>query len=226
MVEDFFDLGQIDQIERELGRYIAEIDPVKSAGRIVYEPGCAGKIRNVFHLNQDDAYFAELGLSPRLTDLASDIFDDEAVLVAVELFAKLARVGSEVPYHQDNAYFNLIPDEALTVWLALADADERNGCVRYIPGTHKLGNLPHLASGVKGNSMRLTELPADVPPEVCGKVRRGGVLVHHCNTIHRSEPNRSDRDRPGLLFVYKAACCQIDTSRIEKYREAAAAVAG
>jgi ectoine hydroxylase-related dioxygenase (phytanoyl-CoA dioxygenase family) len=83
-----------------------------------------------------------------------------------------------------------------------------------------------LASGVKGNSMRLAELPADVQPEVCGRVRRGGVLIHHCNTIHRSEPNLSDRDRPGLLFVYKAAKCQVDDQRVQSYRAAAATVAG
>jgi phytanoyl-CoA hydroxylase len=219
-IEQFFAPAETDVIERELRQYLSALDPEKSNGRIVYEPGTDRKIRNVFHLHEDGGYFATLAQSPQFIELARAIFDDEPLLVSVELFAKPARVGSEVPYHQDNAYFNLIPAQALTCWVALADATEDNGCVRYIEGSHKLGNLPHRASGVRGNSMRLAELPSNAGREVCGIVRRGGALIHDCNTIHRSEPNRSDRDRPGLLFVYKAARCRPDPARAAQYRAA------
>ena len=217
MIEDFFSPSKIDEIESSLRRYIERIDSENSTGYVVYEPGAERKIRNLFEMERDDEYFAALARDPQLIELVSAIFDDQPISMGVELFGKPARVGSEVPHHQDNAYFNLAPDHALTCWIALADATQENGCVRYIDGSHKLGNLPHEASGVKGNSMRLKALPPDAGPEVCGVVRRGGALIHHCNTIHRSEPNRSDRDRPGLLFVYKAARCQIDTSRAKHY---------
>jgi ectoine hydroxylase-related dioxygenase (phytanoyl-CoA dioxygenase family) len=213
IIEEFLDSKKIAEIEGELRRYLAQLDPERSPdGHVIYEPGSTSKIRNLFHLHKVDPYFAELAKAPQFVELSRAIFNDEPVLLSVELFGKPAQVGSEVPYHQDNAYFNLIPSAAMTCWLALADATEENGCVRYIEGSHQFGNLPHRASGVQGNSMRLSEVPEDAGPEICGKVRRGGVLIHHCNTIHRSEPNRSDRDRPGLLFVYKAASCQKDDS--------------
>ncbi len=224
IVEKLFDGIRLDEIELELARYIGQLDPIEANGRVVYESGPEQKIRNIFDLNQDNEYFASLANTPELINLVRTIFDDEPVLLSVELFGKPARVGSEVPYHQDNAYFNLIPDHALTIWLALADATLENGCVRYLEGTHKLSNLPHRPSGVKGNSMKLCDFPAGNWREVCGVLKRGGSLIHHCNTIHRSEPNNSDRDRPGLLFVYKAARCNIDESRARKYRQAAAAV--
>jgi ectoine hydroxylase-related dioxygenase (phytanoyl-CoA dioxygenase family) len=222
IIENFIDAAKTAEIERELQRYIAQIDPDNVAGHVVYEAGSQRKIRNIFHLHTADDYFAELATAPQFTELARAIFRDEPVLVSVELFGKPARVGSEVPHHQDNAYFNLTPDHALTFWVALADATEENGCVRYIEGSNRLGNLPHHASGVKGNSMKLSELPPNAGREVCGIVKRGGALIHHCNTIHRSEPNHSDHDRPGLLFVYKSACCRPDESRIVHYRAAAA----
>jgi phytanoyl-CoA hydroxylase len=222
-LEGFLKPAQIEEIERELGRYIREGAPEKIAGHVVFEAGAERKIRNIFHLHKHNEFFASLAEAPEFVEMARAIFDDEPVLMSVELFAKPAHVGSEVPYHQDNAYFNLTPDHALTCWLALADATVENGCVRYIEGSHKFGNLPHRPSGVKGNSMVLGEVPRNAGSEVCGVVRRGGVLVHHCNTIHRSAPNRSDKDRPGLLFVYKAARCQIDEPRAAKYREAATA---
>jgi ectoine hydroxylase-related dioxygenase (phytanoyl-CoA dioxygenase family) len=221
IIEDFFDTEKIDEIDSELQRFISEIDPEEMKGRIVYEANGDRKIRNIFHLNETSDYFAELARATQFSDLCRAIFDDEPVPLSVELFAKPAHVGSEVPYHQDNAYFNLIPAQALTCWVALADATRENGCVRYIVGSHKLGNLPHHASGVKGNSMGLSELPTGAGQEVCGIVRRGGALIHDCNTIHRSDPNRSDSDRPGLLFVYKASRCRIDAKRAEKYREVA-----
>jgi ectoine hydroxylase-related dioxygenase (phytanoyl-CoA dioxygenase family) len=217
IIDELFPQEKIAEIERELGRYINQLDPAQSAGIVVYEPNTDGKIRNLFAMEKHDDYFAELTESPELLELTATIFDDCPVSMAVELFGKPALVGTEVPYHQDNAYFNLIPDQALTIWIALADATLENGCVRYIEGSHKFGNLPHRASGVKGNSMRLTEVPPDAGPEVCGIVRRGGALIHHCNTIHRSEPNRSNHDRPGLLFVFKAARCKIDAVRTARY---------
>lgn len=224
IIEKFFSPEKIAEIDRELQRFIRQIDPAQSAGRVVYEPNTEGKIRNLFEMEKQDEYFSDLAAGPELITLAATIFDDEPVSMGVELFGKPARVGSEVPHHQDNAYFNLVPDQALTIWIALADATPDNGCVRYIEGSHKLGNLPHRASGVKGNSMRLTEMPADAGPEVCGVVRRGGALVHHCNTIHRSEPNRSNLDRPGLLFVFKAARCNMDTTRLAHYNSVVAAI--
>ena len=69
---------------------------------------------------------------PQLIELARAIFVDEPRLLSVELFGKPAGVGSEVPHHQDNAYFNLVPDQALTFWVALADATEENGCVHIL----------------------------------------------------------------------------------------------
>jgi phytanoyl-CoA hydroxylase len=224
IIDEFFPPEKIAEIEQELARYIRQIEPAQSAGFVVYEPNTEGKIRNLFAMDKLDDYFAQLAKAPELITLASTIFDDAPISMGVELFGKPARVGSEVPYHQDNAYFNLIPDQALTIWLALADATLDNGCVRYIEGSHKFGNLPHRASGVKGNSMGLIELPADAGQEICGTVRRGGALVHHCNTIHRSEPNRSDADRPGLLFVFKAARCKMDTDRLAHYHSVLAAM--
>jgi len=224
LIDEFWEPAKISEIERELHRYIAGLDPNRTDGHVVYEAGADRKIRNIFHLHQADAYFAELAQARELTDLARAIFRDEPVLMSVELFGKPARVGSEVPYHQDNAYFNLIPDHALTCWVALADSTEENGCVRYIEGSHRFGNLPHHSSQVRGNSMKLTEVPPNAGREVSGIVRRGGALIHHSNTIHRSEPNRSDRDRPGLLFVFKSARCKIDAARAEGYRAAAALV--
>src|SRR5690606_19266255 len=110
-------------IDNELQRHIQQLSPEDTAsGYVVYEAACNRKIRNIFHLHKTNSYFAALAKSPQFIELGQAIFEDDPVLVSVELFAKPARVGSEVPYHQDNAYFNLTPADAFTCWIALADA--------------------------------------------------------------------------------------------------------
>src|SRR6476660_401297 len=88
VIDQFWEPAKISEIERELHRYIAGLDPNRTDGHVVYEAGVDRKIRNIFHLHQADAYFAELAQARELTDLARAIFRDEPVLMSVELFGK------------------------------------------------------------------------------------------------------------------------------------------
>lgn len=92
-----------------------------------------------------------------------------------------------------------------------------NGCVRYVAGSHKLGMLPHAPSGVTGNSLAVVEDPRLAAlPEYPAEVRRGSCILHHCLTVHRSEPNRSANPRRGLVYVYMSDRVRLtDPSRLK-----------
>jgi hypothetical protein len=62
----------------------------------------------------------------------------------------------------------------------------------------------------------LREVPAVLEP--------GDAVIHHCMTIHRSEPNRSDRARLALVIVYRAKHCRIDPEAAQYYRNIASAL--
>jgi ectoine hydroxylase-related dioxygenase (phytanoyl-CoA dioxygenase family) len=175
-------------------------------------------------MEQHCDFFA--ALPGRFASLVAPLVNGEPVSMGVELFAKPARVGSAVPLHQDNGYFNLVPPDALTLWIALDRSTESNGCVRYARGSHRAGLLPHKATGIRGNSWGLADppLPRDLD-EVPGLLAPGDAMLHHCCLLHRSEPNTSDRARRGLLIVYKAAHCGVDQEGMARYREAARQVA-
>lgn len=51
---------------------------------------------------------------------------------------KPPRIGKGTPPHQDGYYFMLEPNEAVTMWMALEDVNEENGCVRYVKESHKM----------------------------------------------------------------------------------------
>lgn len=216
------------EIERNLAAYIESVAPALPTEDIVYEPTAAGsptKIRNLWRMDRHSPYFSELAGSAGLRGLLGTLLNGEPVVMTVELFAKPARVGSAVPFHQDNAYFNLVPPDALTCWIAIDDSTIENGCIHYLRGSHKPGLRRHVPSGVRGNSQMLadTALAADFE-DVLGILSPGDAVLHHCCLWHRSEPNLSDRWRRGLLIVYRGAHCRVDPVGARNYMEALTAL--
>ena len=57
--------------------------------------------------------------------------------------AKPAHAHTVLPWHQDNGYTPLEPEQYLTCWLALDDAEVDNGCLWVIPASHRNGTRPH-----------------------------------------------------------------------------------
>jgi phytanoyl-CoA hydroxylase len=222
-VPRLLDAASLHAVELALQRY-AELLPTLPAADIVRESD-GRAIRNLWRMEQHSAFFQELAESPQLKRLVAPLVNGEPICMGVELFAKPARVGSAVPLHQDNGYFNLTPPDALTCWIALDASTRENGCVLYARGSHRQGLLPHKATGIPGNSWGLADPPAPATlDEVPGLLHPGDAMLHHCCLLHRSEPNGSDRARRGLLIVYKAAHCRIDPEGLRLYQAAARSV--
>jgi phytanoyl-CoA hydroxylase len=227
-IQPFFDDAGMKEIERELARYTEDVVPNLPAGDVIWEPEplADGRraIRNLFRLDKHSRFFSELGQDAGLLNLMNRLLHGEAEVTGVETFSKPAYVGSVVPYHQDNAYFNLVPPDSLTCWIALDDSTLENGCVQYARGSHR-ELRPHKRSGVKGNSLMMAEPPAPGEfEEVAGVLPRGGAILHHCVLMHRSEPNRSARSRRGLLIVYRGRHCKTDPLGEQAYRAVLATV--
>ena len=119
----------------------------------------------------------------------------EPLLFFDQAFLKPPRVGTAKPYHQDNFYFKCTPaDDVITCWVAIDDATEINGCLRYIEGSHLGGVVPHVSVPGDRNVSNLVPHPhnLNLSREVAAPVRRGGVVLHHGHTLHSSRRNGSD----------------------------------
>src|SRR5262245_11424417 len=223
-IDQLFTEERMFEIETELARYVSEVVPRLPPQDVVFEirqNECGEKaIRNLWRMEHYSDYFAELARDADLLKLIGVLVNGIPNLVAVELFAKPSRVGSAVPYHQDNAYFNYSPPDALTCWIALDESNLTNGCVYYGRGSHRQGVLPHIASHIQGNSLKLMDPPdpSDVD-EIPGVLKRGGAIIHHCCLFHRSEQNASVKPRRGLLLVYRGAHCEEDPVGMSRYLE-------
>jgi len=104
---------------------------------------------------------------------------------------------AEFPWHQDNGYGDNEITTNVTIWCALDDVDERNGCVWVVPGSHKLGLLDHKSTGT---SWHLTvKAPNDGIPV---PLKAGEAVVFSGLTLHRSLANHTDRPRRAFFMQY------------------------
>lgn len=110
-------------------------------------------------------------------------------------------------WHQDLAYWPITTDpRTATAWLALDDATEENGCMRFVPGSHREPALrPH--EPLHGDRDKSHGLAAKVDPAVdtvrLAEIRRGDATIHSERTLHGSGPNVSDRWRRAYILAYR-----------------------
>lgn len=102
-----------------------------------------------------------------------------------------------IPLHQDDGYGTLDPAEDVTVWTALTDTDESNGCLVVIPGSHRHGVIPHAVSRL---NPALREAPGDGAVPV--PLAAGEAVAFTGLTLHGSGPNCGDRPRVGMHARY------------------------
>jgi ectoine hydroxylase-related dioxygenase (phytanoyl-CoA dioxygenase family) len=115
---------------------------------------------------------------------------------------KPARIGGATPWHQDEAYWDpRFEHRAVSIWLALQPATRENGCMAFIPGSHRGPVLPHALISPDSHGLRLSGEAPGAPAETC-ELPAGGATVHDGRTLHSAGPNRSGEPRRALVFGF------------------------
>jgi hypothetical protein len=160
--------------------------------------------RQVGALTQKDPRFLQLVFNPKVCDRIGELVDwDRIYLHSSKVNFNCAREGVAKTWHQDNVYWPELPPNQVTMWIAIDDADETNGCMWVLPGSHRSGIVPHTkgATGWEVTEEVRPKLFAGLSPLQC-PVQSGGALVFHGNVLHKSEPNQSDRNRWALVLDF------------------------
>lgn len=134
---------------------------------------------------------------PRLLDLVQDIMGPNLMLFHDQALYKPAHHGGPVYWHQDNAYWRCVPANLVSCWIALDDASRENGAMQFIPGSH-LTPVWHGAT----DSDALIQSKVDESKAVCVEIPAGACIFHHCQTLHYTQPNTTDRDRRAFIIHY------------------------
>jgi ectoine hydroxylase-related dioxygenase (phytanoyl-CoA dioxygenase family) len=147
--------------------------------------------------------FRRLARDPALVAMVEDLIGPELSVYFSQVFMKPARGGGPKPAHQDNAYFGPNDIEGLvSVWVALDDADEGNGCLFYADGSHREPVHEHITPEGEPFNLQLTEAILATYSMTATPVPKGGVSFHHGNVFHQSSTNRSERPRRAVAMHY------------------------
>ncbi len=147
----------------------------------------------------------EIARNEALLDAVEGILGPDILLWDAGYIIKEPHSEGRVTWHQDLTYWGLSSDEQVTAWVALSPVTRDNGCMRYIPGSHRAGKQRHRDTHADDNILhRGQELvePVEESAAVDIVLQPGQASLHHGWVMHASAPNTSDERRIGLSIQY------------------------
>jgi ectoine hydroxylase-related dioxygenase (phytanoyl-CoA dioxygenase family) len=147
--------------------------------------------------------FHDILWNPAFTVPASQLLDGPVRFWHDQLFCKPAQHGGVVAWHQDYSYWTRTrPMAHLTCWIGLDDASQDNGCLQYIPGSHRWELLP--VTGLAGDMDAIQTVLNDEQKQafkpVAIELKKGQCAFHHPLLVHGSYENRTDRQRRATVI--------------------------
>jgi len=174
----------------------APLSPAESGGDVLKE------FPRVMHPHNFDELSMQRMLDVRLENVLRDLFGEEP-LAAQSMFYYKPMGARGQALHQDNFYLNVRPGTCIAAWLAVDDADEENGGMSVVPGSHKLGvRCPGMADMERSFTTEQVAIP-EGHQAVPANMKAGDVLFFNGSMIHGSTPNSSkDRFRRAFICHY------------------------
>ncbi len=162
------------------------------------------------HLDADGTYgikgdpaWLQFARIPEILDMIEQLIGGDFILWGMTIFGKPAHNGKATPWHQEGDYYPIEPLETLTVWISLDGSTPEQGCMRYIPGSHRDHRI-YSHHFEHRDDYTLAQVIDDDQVDLstaCDVVLQAGqVSLHDVYLVHGSEANHSDRRRMGLVL--------------------------
>src|SRR5579871_6869761 len=161
----------------------------------------AGEITFTAFLAEQDETIRAFCLRPEFVAITTQLLSPDTDLYWNQSVFKGPDGSSQFPWHQDDGYTPVDPSPYLTLWLALNDATEENGCISVLPGSHRGGLAPHVGTplGLSCHSLDDLDQGVFVP------VSAGSMAAFQSLTMHKSGINRSTGIRKAYVIQYSKA---------------------
>ena len=198
--------GQVDSLRQELTELMDPSHPghhlfyeyhsneSQDPNRVLFHALGAWRIMPGFH---------DLLWNPAFTIPASQLLGRPVRFWHDQLFCKPAHHGGVVAWHQDYSYWTrTTPLAHLTCWIGLDESTRDNGCVHYVPGSHRWPDLPvtGLTADMEAIQAVLTDEQKEKFKPVAIELKKGECSFHHPRMIHGSYENTTHRPRRGTVI--------------------------
>ena len=197
LLEDAFDPETIQELETAIDPVEAKVEEflaTREDGKLFIAR--SGEITFTTHMVTRSERCREFCEGPVFRDLVHDLVGPDVRLYWDQAVYKKPGTTDEFPWHQDNGYTFIEPQQYLTCWVALTDTDEGNGCPWVVPGLHQRGTLEHWMTDLGWCCLENAEGAVPVP------ARAGSIVVFSSLTPHRTGPNLSDGVRKSYIVQF------------------------
>lgn len=182
---------------------LVQMEPTVRAGTVTPSTPELG-VRKLFRMTAHSAFFRDLAFHPGMVGIATTLAGPDIALFQSMLLMKPPHFGGQKIWHQDNAYFRLVPNTIVGFWVACDDADPENGCMHVVPGSHRNGITEH--GGVLDDYGMIN--PPFLSDAVACPLREGDALVFHGELCHFTPSNDTDRRRRAIQYHYAPTTCR------------------
>jgi len=177
-----------------------EADTAADSNDAEYSP-----VRAIAFMATHDPLFREAAQNAKLLELVRGLIGPRIKVFRDQMLLKPPG-GQAKPVHQDQSYFRVQPENDLvTAWIALDDATTQNGCMVYVPESHRHGIFPIQPDPHQPVHHIPDAGDIKLRDEVICPVPAGSVIFHHGCTLHRSEVNRTETWRRAVIFHYSTS---------------------
>jgi phytanoyl-CoA hydroxylase len=222
-IPGFFDADEVGQLRENKDRFIRDVVPTMPETEVYYDdkndPTTLKQLQMMW--KHDDFFGGLMAADSKLSALAETCIGETPRPVNMQYFNKSPKASQPTPPHQDGYFFHLIPNNAITMWIALEDVEPEQGCVNYVQGSHKYGMRAHGPSGTLGFSQTILDfgLPYDREHTKSFPCKAGHLIAHHSLTIHWADGNTSgDKSRQAIGAIYYGASCTENEKTKQAYQ--------
>ena len=152
-----------------------------------------------------DKGFLNFARNDAILDMVEQLIGPNIALWNQSFFAKPPQVGTRTPWHQDGQYWPMRPLATCSVWIAIDDATTENGCLRFLPGTHRSRDLSEHHFNDASDLALPLELDSSTIEEsraVDIELLAGQISLHDVFLIHGSESNQSSKPRRAMTLRF------------------------
>lgn len=190
----------------EVARIDGEIDAMLATGS---NNGPAGWIYELHR--QESQLCTDVARDERILALVRGVVFPGIALHSSKLVAKMPQSDDFCHWHQDESYYfdgsepDMRSDVRMSIWVGLQDADEDNGCLWVVPGSHRAGIEAYEEVG--DGHCRRRIMRADYANEhaIPLRVKAGDAVLFSAFLWHQSRGNHTDHVRRAFIVSYQEA---------------------
>ncbi|MBI2191853.1 MAG: phytanoyl-CoA dioxygenase family protein [Planctomycetes bacterium] len=186
-------------------------DGRKLPGRPDWKGGGESYYENVFiqrlNLWKDNPTMRRLILDPRIGKMACDLEGIDAIRVWHDQTLIKEPWANPTSFHLDVPYWSFSSRHAVSIWVALDDATFENGCLFFLPGTHKTARFDNAGIGPNMNALFKIYPEFASLRSVAAPMKAGSCSFHNGLTAHGAHANMTPGFRRAMTCGFMPDGC-------------------